>query len=331
MLLSIIVPVYNVEPYVEKCLLSLLRQDISPADYEIIVVDDGSTDGSRTIVERIAAQHSPRLHLIAQINRGLALARNAGIASARGDYLLFVDADDYLRENSLGSLLIFARQKKLDILRFSFERVTLAGDAIPDYHYTRLMPTRPSPLLTGREYFMTMPFVPMVWICLIQRAFLQKNDLLFAAGTLYEDEDFTLRMFYFAQRVMYLQEKVCQYLDRPGSIINAQASLNRSQGHIAMAGGLLAFFQQKKTTFTPAELRRWQTHIFDLFLFSFVEQSNACLPWRETAPLVESIRPFLPALTRFQVLGLKNKVYLALFAISPWAFVFFHRLLKCNF
>ena len=122
MKLSIIVPIYNVAPYLRKCVDSLLKQDIS--DYEIILVDDGSTDYSGVIADEIsnAFRLSPlasrlTLRVIHQPNAGLSAARNTGIAAAQGEYIMFVDSDDYLEPNVLGALMEQVRREQLDVLR----------------------------------------------------------------------------------------------------------------------------------------------------------------------------------------------------------------------
>ncbi len=100
MKLSILIPLYNKEKYIERCLKSLLDQDISPSEYEIIIVDDGSKDSSAQIVENYAEKNA-NIHLISQQNQGPSVARNRCLEAAKGNYLYFLDADDYLATNVL--------------------------------------------------------------------------------------------------------------------------------------------------------------------------------------------------------------------------------------
>ena len=102
--LSIIVPIYNVEPFVERCLISLETQDIPHEEYEIICINDGSPDGSRDIVLCMQKNYE-NIILIDQENQGVSRARNNGIDHARGKYLLFIDPDDYVDANCFGSIL----------------------------------------------------------------------------------------------------------------------------------------------------------------------------------------------------------------------------------
>ena len=97
-LLSVVVPCYNVEGYLSRCLSSLVHQDIDGSAYEVIAVDDGSTDSTGEICDRYAKEY-PQVKVVHQANRGVGAARNAGLDLARGKYLLFVDADDFMVEN----------------------------------------------------------------------------------------------------------------------------------------------------------------------------------------------------------------------------------------
>ena len=141
MKLSIIVPIYNVERYLRKCVDSLLAQDYE--DYEIILVDDGSTDDSGAICDEYAASslsaagtssfseadHSIiPIRVIHQPNAGLSAARNAGIKCANGEYLCFVDSDDYWEPNVLGGLMEQVEREKLDVLRFDYQNVRLLAE-----------------------------------------------------------------------------------------------------------------------------------------------------------------------------------------------------------
>ena len=108
-MLSMVVPIYNQEKYLRECLDSLLHQDVAPETYEIICVNDGSTDSSLQILEEYAEQFS-NIRIIDKTNGGVSSARNAGIDAAQGKYLWFIDSDDYIKENFLGHLFNLIRQ-----------------------------------------------------------------------------------------------------------------------------------------------------------------------------------------------------------------------------
>ena len=124
MKLSIIVPVYNVADFLTKCLESLLAQDLPQNEYEIIVVNDGSTDNSGEIAQQYADKYA-NIKLINQANQGLSGARNTGIKHAKGEHIQFVDSDDYIEENVLGGLMKQVEQEDLDVLRFKYQNVRI--------------------------------------------------------------------------------------------------------------------------------------------------------------------------------------------------------------
>ena len=129
MKLSFIIPVFNTEDYLERCLASCLDQDLPESDYEIIVLNDGSTDGSLQVAQRIASSH-PCIRIVSQENGGLSRARNAGLREASGDYVWFVDSDDYIARNCLGTLWSKCADEMLDVLGMGSFRVMQDGSVI---------------------------------------------------------------------------------------------------------------------------------------------------------------------------------------------------------
>lgn len=117
MFLSIIIPVYNAENYLAQCLDSCLSQDISRGEYEVICVNDGSSDGSGKVLEEYAKTYS-NVHVINQQNAGVSAARNTGLDAAPGDYIWFVDSDDLILPNCLGELQHICMEKNCDELTF---------------------------------------------------------------------------------------------------------------------------------------------------------------------------------------------------------------------
>ena len=113
MFLSFIIPVYNTEAYLDECLQSLLNQDIPAADYELVCVNDGSTDGSLQLLRHYEQEYA-NVTVINQENGGVCRARNTGLRAARGEYVWFFDSDDVLRHNSLGILLEKSRERSCD-------------------------------------------------------------------------------------------------------------------------------------------------------------------------------------------------------------------------
>lgn len=111
MLFSLIIPVYNVEKYIERCIKSCLNQHISQSDYEIIAINDGSTDRSGSILRNLQ-NNCNNLRVITQVNKGVSAARNTGVANAKGDYIWFIDSDDFIEETALKILSLYIKKFK---------------------------------------------------------------------------------------------------------------------------------------------------------------------------------------------------------------------------
>ena len=258
MKLSIIVPIYNVAPYLRKCVDSLLVQDIS--DYEIILVDDGSTDNSGAIADELvdAFRLSPlasrlEMRVIHQSNSGLSEARNTGTREAQGDYILFVDSDDYLQPNTLGTLLEQAEHDNLDVLRFCYHNVKESGEAFAPYkdmtNYNDYSVTATDGLTFLNERMGNQCYVVQ---------FLVKTEIvrheLFTPGIYFEDTDWTPRMLLRAKRVASTDLVVYNYLWREGSITLSQKDLAKMCKQLNDKLDILAKLNKLGSTVSD---RRW--------------------------------------------------------------------------
>lgn len=256
MKLSIIVPIYNVAPYLRKCVDSLLAQDIS--NYEIILVDDGSTDGSSDIADAIQSEakgteireadilastpytlhHTPEIKIIHQENAGLSAARNTGITAAQGKYILFVDSDDYLQPNVLGGVMEQVERDDLDVLRFRYQNVRESGESFTPYkdmtNYNDYS-TNPTDGLTFlNERMGTQCYA---WQFILCRNIVQQE--LFTPGIYFEDTDWTPRMLLHAKRVASTELIVYNYLWREGSITLSQKDIDKQRKQLKDKMGLL--------------------------------------------------------------------------------------------
>ena len=209
MQLSIIIPAYNAEKYLDECLASCYRQEMSECDYELIIINDGSTDGTLAKVQEWAGKHS-NIKIISQENKGLSISRNAGVEAAQGDYLMFLDSDDQLVENSLVRILTKCRKDDLDMLRIC------AADVINGQSKRRFI-FKDTDIAPGRE-LLKGKFQVCAPFAAYKREFLIKNSLGFYPGIYHEDNFFTPVAYYLAEKVG-TWNRIC-YLVRqtPGSI-----------------------------------------------------------------------------------------------------------------
>lgn len=218
MKLSIIVPVYNVEAFLNKCVDSLLDQDLSREDYEIVLVDDGSTDSSGALCDTLAAEHG-NIRVIHQRNRGLSGARNAGIASAAGAYVQFVDSDDYLEPNVLGGLLRQLEDDRLDILRFNYQNVNEAGEVFEPNKYAKPFVDFSEDVCDGVT-FLNERLGYACYACqfMVRTSLLKQDGNGFKEGIYYEDVEWTPRILLQSGRAASTGKIVYNYLFRTGSI-----------------------------------------------------------------------------------------------------------------
>lgn len=217
MKLSFIVPIYNVEKYLRKCVDSLLAQDYS--DCEIVLVDDGSPDGCPAICNEYASRY-PFIRVIHQPNAGLSAARNAGVAVAQGEYVCFVDSDDYWEPNMLSPLMAQIERDCLDVLRFNYRNINEAGDEIhPNKDPKRYVDYSPE-VCDGLSFLNNRQGSACYTVMYILRRTLLTN-CLFTPGIYFEDTDWTPRMLLKADRVASTDKVVYNYLIRQGSITQA--------------------------------------------------------------------------------------------------------------
>jgi hypothetical protein len=214
--LSIIVPVFEVEAFLGRCLESLLDQDLSPDDYEIVVINDGSEDGSLALANRYAHNHQ-NVHVHTQPNQGLSAARNAGVIRAKGRYVFFVDSDDYVARCVLASLVDLMDQENLHVLGFGHVSVDV-NEPVPDSGDERSVLDRVE-VVSGLDYVANHRYANNAWWYLLDRQFLLDSGIQFEQGRYVEDAIFTASVLCAADRVAKVPIAVYYYVQRPGSIM----------------------------------------------------------------------------------------------------------------
>lgn len=231
---SIVVPVYNVENYVEECVCSLMNQTMS--EIEIVCVNDGSTDRSLSVLERLQ-EHDSRIKIITQKNQGLAGARNTGIKNARGSFVLFCDSDDMFKADTVEKLYDLALKNKAEIVNFDakcvYMREELAKEDNKDSYYQRGFSYGTN---SGKDLFTEMMnhnnFCDSACLMLIDREWLQRENLTFYNGILYEDCLFTVQCLMKAKWVYHTNEQFYIYRVREGSIMTSHSGPNNLYGRL---------------------------------------------------------------------------------------------------
>ncbi len=218
---SVIVPVYNVEQYLNKCVDSILAQTYG--GYELLLIDDGSTDASGTLCDRLGEKDG-RIRVIHQENEGLGGARNTGIEASLGKWLFFVDSDDYLEPGILESALQAAKQAEAQVVLFPLRSVDEAGNTISEVRE----PLPAGQALKVREHKDLFLASPCACSKLYRASLFRDTGVRFPSRVWYEDIRTTLKLYLKAEKAVYLDEIGYNYLLREGSITNnRQADRNR--------------------------------------------------------------------------------------------------------
>ena len=207
---SVIVPVYNVEKYLDRCLDSLVNQTLQ--EIEIIVINDSTPDQSQIIIDKYMNLYPNKVFSYIKPNGGLSDARNYGMSKMKGDYFGFVDGDDYVEYSMFEKLYERAIQEEADVTTC-------------DFYWTypnRLQRATDGPYTNERELLTKM--MPTVWNKLYKKSWFDSLDIEFPVGLRYEDSSFSIRLAPFIRKLAYVNEPLVYYVQRQDSITYTQNS-----------------------------------------------------------------------------------------------------------
>lgn len=302
--LSIIIPVYNVEKYVGRCIESCLDQDMPKDQYEIIVVNDGTKDNSVAVVEKYITPEN-NVTLIHRENGGLSAARNTGLQHAKGEYVWFVDSDDWIERDSVSVLLEYSERNNLDVLCFNRYKYFDNGEK------SSLMIKYPKDrICCGSEFISIKGISPGAWCAIYNRSFLQDNGLYFMEGVLHEDQEFTPRAFYLANRICFYDYCAYYYYQREGSIMRSSQSEKRC-GDILKVADSLYRFSLEKCSESDTDAIEFSRKVSFLTLQAIAYYSHSFFPIEDFRKL-----PFYPLYFDRQM-GLKLCLKTMIFNLSP--------------
>jgi glycosyltransferase involved in cell wall biosynthesis len=257
---------YNVEPYVERCIRSLENQDIPGDQYEIICINDGSTDNCQKVVENLQKEYK-NIILISQENQGVSRARNNGIDKAQGKYIMFIDPDDYVEFNNFGRILKKVRTTKAQVSFLGFTFLNIDETVRTQFFYTEFA----TEVYVGTEAFylargdgQTDP--DRMVAVLFEREFLNKYSLRYLSDVPYlEDGEYITRIMCLAKRCIFDGQSFYYRTTRPGSATNSKLFYSeRSTNGFLLAAINLKNFQQL------AELNDRQRNFLNFPICKFV-------------------------------------------------------------
>ncbi len=246
--LSIIVPVYNSENFLEKCIDSLQKQTVE--NIEIILVDDGSNDRSLDVCKHYAKNDS-RIRVFTQENSGQSVARNVGIENANGEYLAFTDSDDWVDEDFYEKLLLAAISNNADIACGSVVREKRAvGKIRINYMYEKVYIDSQAKIDAAG-----IPHMCYVWNKVYRTSYLKSLNLKFVEGMFFEDSDFVTRAVYYSNKIVTVPDTYYHYWTNDNSIVRTMRKSDKKRSDSLRAKKLvLEFFEKHKLTSAPNNL-----------------------------------------------------------------------------
>lgn len=310
MILSIIIPVYQVELYIRPCIESIIKQGLNDNEYEIILINDGTHDQSFERIADITASHQ-NIIIIEQDNFGLSVARNKGLEKASGEFVLFLDSDDVIVNNSLNQLLQDATQYHPDLLVADYFKLDNSErlDKIPVVrnNYQRMF-------LSGSELFIDYlnPYECYVWRTLYRREFLNSNHIRFIQGIYFEDIPFTTECYLKAKHCIKTNHIFYVYRQRPGSIVSTISKKKVMDFH----QGIARLWNIRKTmTLSKEENHKLMDIIFATFSVEtwYITHHKELLA--ERSDFIKDLKKWVPDLTFTN--GIKQRCVSLMFKLMP--------------
>ena len=217
MKLSIIISVFNLEKYITKCINSFLNQDIPTDIYEIIIIDDGSTDNSSKLIKDYVSGHHNISYYFKE-NGGASSARNLGLKYAKGEYIWFFDGDDWVKSNILKTIINKFDKYKTDIIFLNYEYINEENKIL----YKTTFTNHNKQIFNGLDFFDIAPgdfIMPHRFI--IKRDFIINNKITFIEGITFEDDEWAPRILYHTKSCYVIMEPIYFYLKRGNSLMSS--------------------------------------------------------------------------------------------------------------
>lgn len=237
-LISVIVPVYNVKDYLKKCVDSILNQTYP--NLEVLLIDDGSTDGSNNICDDMAKKDN-RIRVIHQENGGLSAARNAGLDAAIGDYIAFVDSDDYIKDTMYADMLDEMVKRNADIIVGGIGYIDEEGKKILDVNVNELLVIE-----DGEEKYKQLHEQDVLTVVQCNKLYKSAifKDIRYPIGKIHEDVYVIHKELYNASKIVYIPEVYYYYVQRVGSIMNKDEDIRQIENAIEGREKRIVFFKE---------------------------------------------------------------------------------------
>lgn len=310
MFFSIIVPMYNVDKYITRCVNSIKNQTLN--DFEVIFIDDGCTDGTVFLLKELIKGES-QYHLIRQKNKGLSSARNKGIEHARGRYIILLDSDDVLTDKCCETIhKSLTNHKQADIVAYGFTEIkkcistNISHTSVGYFESKEFMKNE---LINNNLYMVS-------WSYAYKKEFLKDNNLIFKEGILHEDEEFTPRALLTAKNILSIKEPLYRYYINNNSITTKKNKDKNAIDLYSTLKNLSNIYSKLDDLFLRKEL---ENLLVEKYLFMI---SGDSISKNVKKDLID--RKFLIGKNK----NIKNKIKAMIFIISPSLYFLVHKVCK---
>lgn len=270
---SVIIPVYNVENYLRKCLNSLVNQTLK--DIEIIVVNDGTTDNSQEIIDEYVKKYPKKVVSVIQENGGQGTARNTGLLHAKGEYIGYVDSDDYVEENMYEELYKKAKEEDSDIV--------ICGNNVVKENYDFLSKEE-----VDKEFLLGKM---AVWNKIYKKNIIVDNKIQFRSKVWYEDLDFTMKVYFSSKKISYVDKPLYNYLLREGSTMNNN-NIKRNLELIEAFDSLIDYCKDKKI-YNKAKDEIEFLCIYHMYIFAITRVLNTNNNYKAKIAIINKFRDYI--------------------------------------
>lgn len=270
---SVIIPVYNVENYLRKCLDSLVNQTLK--DIEIIIVNDGTPDNSQEIIDEYVKKYPKKIVSVIQENGGQGAARNTGLLHATGEYIGYVDSDDYVEENMYEELYNKAKEEDSDIV--------ICGNNVVKENYEFL-----SKEDVDKEFLLGKM---AVWNKIYKKNIIVDNKIQFRSKVWYEDLDFTMKVYFSSKKLSYVDKHLYNYLLREGSTMNNN-NIERNLELIQAFDSLIDYCKDKKI-YNKAKDEIEFLCIYHMYIFAITRVLNTNNNYKAKIAIINKFRDYI--------------------------------------
>lgn len=321
-LVSVIVPVYNVEKYLVRCVDSILKQSYN--NLQIILVDDGSNDKSALICDEYTKKDT-RILVIHKNNGGLSEARNVGIDNAKGDYICFIDSDDFVRETYVKDLLSIILEYNADIAVCLFEKGNSDRfkDIIDENQPNIIVLNNIEALNKLYDEVLNVSMI-VVWNKLYSKNLF--NKIRFPIGKIHEDEFTMPKLLFEADKIVIINKKDYYYFQSPNSIMRSEFKINRLDA--------LEAFEERINLFNKKGLNELANKALSAYIYiliryiCIIDNLNDKKYQKAKNTLIKKLKDTRKFIFNTKKVSIKQKIQILIFSISPKVFIYIRNFIK---